>query len=154
MKSRIKKMIEKLSPSRLEEYERWIQEGKPKKFAVYLLHDSSPGVKVKKIGSSTKLWGRVFNGLNYKYFYNFNLLDVKYFTTKKEMLDYEKKVQKFYEHAKAIVNTFAYNRRSDLNNIENTINIEPVMANGGSENFKDESIPNSFSEIENQMNSN
>ena len=70
MKSRIRKNILKHSPERLVEYETWIKEGKPIKFAVYLLHDSTRGVKVKKIGSSTKLWARVFNGLNYKYFYS------------------------------------------------------------------------------------
>ena len=152
MKSRVRKSIEKLSPAQLAEYENWIEEGKPKKFAVYLLHDPSPGVQVKKIGCSTKLWGRVFGGLNYKYFYNFNLLDIKYFSTKKEMLDYEKKIHKFYVHAKTIVNTFAYNKRYDLDHMPSPTNIKPRMANGGSENFKEESLPNSFNEIEKEMN--
>ena len=152
MQGRIKKNILKHSPERLYEYENWLKEGKPLKYAVYLLHDTSPGVKVKKIGCSTKLWGRVFNGLNYKYFYNFKLLDVKYFSTKLEMLAFEKKVQKFYEKAKVTVNTYAFNRREDVKDIEMPKNIEPVLANGGSENFNEELIPNSFSEIEAQIN--
>lgn len=154
MKGRIKKNIIKHSPNRLPEYENWLKEGKPIKYAVYLLHDTTPGVKVKKIGCSTKLWGRVFNGLNYKYFYNFKLLDVKYFPTKLEMLTYEKKVQKFYEKAKSTVNTYAFNRREDIKDIEMPENLEPVLANGGSENFKEELLPNSFDEIEAQMNKN
>jgi len=152
MQGRIKKNILKHSPERLHEYENWLKEGKPIKYAVYLLHDTTPGVKVKKIGCSTKLWGRVFNGLNYKYFYNFKLLDVKYFPTKLEMLTFEKKVQKFYEQAKATVNTYAYNRREDAEDIEMPKHLEPVLANGGSENFKEELVPNSFSEIEAQIN--
>lgn len=151
MKSRIRKNILKHSPERLVEYETWIKEGKPIKFAVYLLHDSTLGVKVKKIGSSTKLWARVFNGLNYKYFYNFKLLDVKYFPTKLAMLSFEKKIQKFYEKAKVKVDTYAFNRRSDLENYVIPKNLKPVLANGGSENFKEELIPNSFEEIETQI---
>ena len=152
MESRVRKNILKYSPERLKEYESWINEGRPIKFAVYLLHDASPGVKVKKIGCSTKLWARVFNGLNYKYFYNFKLLDIKYFSTKLEMLNFEKKIQKFYEKAKVNVNTYAFNKRSDLENYETPENLEPVLANGGSENFKEELIPNSFDEIEAQTN--
>ena len=152
MESRVRKNILKYSPERLKEYESWIKEGRPIRFAVYLLHDASPGVKVKKIGCSTKLWLRVFNGLNYKYFYNFKLLDVKYFSTKLEMLNFEKKIQKFYKKAKVDVNTYAYNKRSDLENHETPENLEPVLANGGSENFKEELIPNSFNEIEDQIN--
>ena len=152
MESRIRKNILKYSPERLKEYESWIKEGRPIKFAVYLLHDESPGVKVKKIGCSTKLCGRVFNGLNYKYFYNFKLLDIKYFSTKLEMLNFEKKIQKFYVKAKVDVNTYAFNKRSDLENYETPENLEPVLANGGSENFKEELIPNSFDEIEAQIN--
>ena len=151
MQGRIKKNILKHSPDRIYEYENWLKEGKPLKFAVYLLHDSSPGVKVKKIGCSTKLWGRVFNGLNYKYFYNFKLLDVKYFSTKLEMLSFEKKVQKFYEKAKVTVNTYAFNRREDIQDLDMPKNLQPVLANGGSENFKEELIPNSFAEIDSQM---
>ena len=152
MESRVRKNILKYSPERLKEYESWINEGRPTKFAVYLLHDASPRVKVKKIGCSTKLWARVFNGLNYKYFYNFKLLDIKYFSTKLEMLNFEKKIQKFYEKAKVNVNTYAFNKRSDLENYETPENLEPVLANGGSENFKEELIPNSFDEIEAQTN--
>ena len=152
MESRVRKNILKYSPERLKEYESWIKEGRPIRFAVYLLHDASPGVKVKKIGCSTKLWLRVFNGLNYKYFYNFKLLDVKYFSTKLEMLNFEKKIQKFYKKAKVDVNTYAYNKRSDLENYETPENLKPVLANGGSENFKEELIPNSFDEIEEQIN--
>jgi len=154
MQGRIKKNILKHSPDKLHEYENWLKEGKPRKYAVYLLHDPSPGVKVKKIGCSSKLWGRVFNGLNYKYFYNFKLLDVKYFPTKLEMLSFEKKVQKFYEKAKVAVNTYAFNRREDIKDIEMPKNVRPVLANGGSENFKEELIPNSFNEIEAQINNN
>ena len=70
------------------------------------------------------------------------------------MLEFEKKIQKFYEKAKVNVNTYAYNKRSDLENYEIPKNIEPVLANGGSENFKEELIPNSFDEIESQINKN
>ena len=43
-------------------------------------------------------------------------------------------------------------KRSDLENYETPENLEPVLANGGSENFKEELIPNSFDEIEAQIN--
>tara|TARA_B110000091_G_C13593738_1_gene381703 strand:+ start:186 stop:548 length:363 start_codon:yes stop_codon:yes gene_type:complete len=80
---------------------------------------------------------------------NLILLDKSYYKTKE---NFEKKTQKFYEKAKVNVNTYAFNKRSDLENYETPENLEPVLANGGSENFKEELIPNSFNEIEAQIN--
>lgn len=153
--SRNKRLIKKHSPSFLQEYQAWIEQGKPIKYAVYLLHDSSPGLKIKKIGSSKTLWRRVFGGLNYRYFYNFSLIDKKYFKTEKLMRDYEKIIQDYYKNvrrANVDVFTFAYNARSDLKKFHLPKNkIEGRLANGGSENFKENLVPGSFNEIEKEL---
>ena len=80
--------IKKNSPQWINKYHRWVKKGKPKEFTVYLLHDKN--LKVKKLGRSTKIWSRFFNGLNHRYFFNFNLLDLKYFKSKSETIIYEK----------------------------------------------------------------
>ena len=154
MESRLKKIIKKFSPNLMWEYQKWIDEGKPEKFTVYLLHDPSPGLKIKKIGSSKTVWRRVFGGLNYRYFYNFKLIDKKHFRTAKLMREYEKIILNFYKNekkAKANVLTIAYNRRSDLKSIPAPAIIDERLANGGSENFKDHLLPQSFNEIEREI---
>ena len=70
--SRIENNIIKFSPKWTKAYQNWIKKGKPNQFTAYLLHDKK--LKVKKLGISTKVWARVFNGLNHRYFFNFNLL--------------------------------------------------------------------------------
>ena len=154
MENRLKRIIKKFSPNLLEEYEEWIAEGKPEKFTVYLLHDPSPGLKIKKIGSSKTLWRRIFGGHNHRYFYNFKLIDKKHFNTAESMRQYEKIIQNFYKgEKKANINviTFAYNRRLDFKETPPPKNIEGRLANGGSENFKEELIPETFNEIEKEM---
>jgi len=48
MKSRIRENILEHSQERLVEYETCIKQGKPLKFAVYLLHDSTLGAQIAK----------------------------------------------------------------------------------------------------------
>lgn len=147
--NRTKKNINKFSPKWIREYQKWIENGKPKEFTVYLLHDEKLGVK--KIGRSSKIWSRVFNGLNHRYFYNFNLLDLKYFKNKQDFINFETKLKKFYKDKLVTVLTYALNKRKDEKSIKFPRNIKGVLANGGSENFKAEAIPNSFSKIEKEI---
>ena len=143
--NRTENNVRKYSPQWINKYNKWIKSGKPKEFTVYLLHDKK--LKIKKIGRSTKIWGRVFNGLNHKYFYNFNLLDVKYFKNKSETIKYEDKLKVKFEKAKVEVLTYAYNQRKDGKSLKPK-KILGRLANGGNECYDEKSIPNSFIEID------
>lgn len=147
--NRTENNIRKYSPQWINKYNKWIISGKPKEFTVYLLHDKK--LKIKKIGRSTKIWGRVFNGLNHKYFYNFNLLDVKYFKNKSETIKYEDKLKVKFEKAKVEVLTYAYNLRKDGKSLKPK-KIPGRLANGGNECYDEKSIPNSFIEIDKILN--
>ena len=143
--NRTEKSIRELSPQQINKYKKWVKDGKPKQYTVYLLHDKN--LKIKKIGRSTKHWSRIFNGLNHRYFYNFNLLDIKYFKNKSETIKFELKLQKFYKDKRVEVLTYAYNIRKDIQNHKGPKKIQGILANGGSENYKAEQIPDSFLKI-------
>ena len=141
--------ILKYSPQWINKYNRWINKGKPKEFTVYLLHDKK--LKVKKLGRSEKIWGRVFNGLNHRYFFNFNLLDLKYFKNKSETIKYEKKLKEKFKKTRVEVLTYAYNQRKDGKSLKPKKTLGR-LANGGNECYEEKSIPNSFAEIDKILN--
>ena len=129
----------------MNKYHLWVKKGKPKEFTVYLLHDKN--LKVKKLGRSTKIWARVFNGLNHRYFFNFNLLDLKYFKNKSETIRYEKKLKKMFKKTRVEVLTYAYNQRKDGKSLKPKKKFE-ILANGGNECYEEKSVPNSFMKID------
>ena len=137
--------ILKYSPQWINKYNRWINKGKPKEFTVYLLHDKK--LKVKKLGRSTKIWARVFNGLNHRYFFNFNLLDLKYFKNKSETIKYEKKLKEKFNSVRVEVLTYAYNQRKDGKSLKPKKALG-TLANGGNECYEENSVPNSFAKID------
>ena len=143
--SRTAANIKSNSPQWLKSYFKWIKRGRPKEFTVYLLHDKK--LKVKKLGRSEKIWGRVFNGLNHRYFFNFNLLDLKYFKNKSETIKYEKKLKEKFKKTRVEVLTYAYNLRKDGKSLKPKKTLGR-LANGGNECYEEKSIPNSFSEID------
>ena len=147
--SRIENNIIKFSPKWTKAYQEWIKKGKPKQFTVYLLHDKK--LKVKKLGISTKVWARVFNGLNHRYFFNFNLLDLKYFKDKSETIKYEKKLKEKFKKTRVEVLTYAYNLRKDGKSLKPKKTLAR-LANGGNECYEEKSIPNSFAEIDKILN--
>ena len=141
--------IQKYSPQWMIKYHRWVKKDKPVEFTVYLLHDKE--LKVKKIGRSTKIWARVFNGLNHRYFFNFNLLDLKDFKNKYETIRYEMKLKEIFKKARVEVLTYAYNQRKDGKSLKPKKTLG-TLANGGNECYEEKSVPNSFEEIEAQIN--
>jgi len=143
--NRIEVNIEDNSPQWINTYHRWVKKGKPKEFTVYLLHDKN--LKVKKLGRSTKIWARVFNGLNHRYFFNFNLLDLKYFKNKSETIRYEKKLKKMFKKTRVEVLTYAYNQRKDGKSLKPK-ETSGTLANGGNECYEEKSVPNSFMKID------
>jgi len=144
-KNRTEDNIQKYSPQWMNKYHLWVKKGKPKEFTVYLLHDKN--LKVKKLGRSTKIWARVFNGLNHRYFFNFNLLDLKYFKNKSETIRYEKKLKKMFKKTRVEVLTYAYNQRKDGKSLKPK-ETSGTLANGGKECYEEKSVPNSFMKID------
>lgn len=143
--NRIENNIQKYSPQWMNKYHLWVKKGKPKEYTVYLLHDKN--LKVKKLGRSTKIWARVFNGLNHRYFFNFSLLDLKYFKNKSETISYEKKLKKIFKNKRVEVLTYAYNQRKDGKSLKPK-KTSGTLANGGNECYEEKSVPNSFMKID------
>jgi hypothetical protein len=85
----------------------------------------------------------VFNGLNHRYFFNFNLLDLKYFKNKSETIRYEKKLKKMFKKTRVEVLTYAYNQRKDGKSLKPK-ETSGTLANGGNECYEEKSVPNSF----------